>query len=114
MSRIVLCLQEIRADPAVARHLLQAGFGGDRWKDKFYVDEWKSQSVLGRRLRYLKVWEIENLGQRFRVVYAHNASTDIIHILGIVPREFDYDPDHSFTKRIVADYDKLGCSDDTV
>lgn len=109
MARIVTRLQEISASPALLSKLLTPGYGGDRWTDAFYVDQWAEQRRLGRNLRYLKVWEIENAGERFRVVYAHNPATDIVHILGIAPREFNYDADHDFTKRVVADYDKLGC-----
>jgi hypothetical protein len=109
MARILVRLQEISADPSLLSKLLAPGFGGDRWTDVFYVGDWVEQWQLGRKLRYLKVWEIENKGERFRAVYAHNPATDIVHVLGIAPRNFDYDPNHAFTKRVVADYDKLGC-----
>lgn len=109
MARILVRLQEISADPSLLSRLMTPGYGGDRWNDVFYVGDWAEQRRFGRDLRYLKVWEIENAGEKFRVVYARNPRTDIIHVLGIAPREFDYDPDHEFTKRVVADYDKLGC-----
>lgn len=109
MARILVRLEEIAADQSLLSKLLTTGYGGDRWTDVFYVGEWVEQQRLGRDLRYLKVWEIENAGERFRVVYAHNPLTDIVHILAIAPREFDYDPNHEFTKRVVADYHKLGC-----
>jgi hypothetical protein len=109
MGRILARLEQIAADPSLLAKLLTAGYGGDRWTDVFYIGQWAAQRRLGRHLHYLKVWEIENAEERFRVVYAHNPATDIVHILGIAPREFDYDPDHEFTKRVVADYDKLGC-----
>jgi hypothetical protein len=110
MARILTRLEEISVDPSLLSKLLTPGYGGDRWVDVFYVGDWAEQRRLGRDLRYLKVWEIENRGEKFRVIYAHNPRTDIVHILGIAPREFDYDPDHEFTKRVVADYDKLGCA----
>ena len=109
MARILVRLNEISADPSLLSKLLTPGYGGDRWSDVFYVGAWSEQRRLGRDLRYLKVWEIENAGEKFRVVYAHNPATDIVHVLGIAPREFNYDADHEFTKRVVADYNKLGC-----
>lgn len=113
MACILVRLQEIGADPTLLAKLLTPGVGGDRWKDVFYVDKWVEQWQLGRKLRYLKVWEIENAGEKFRVVYAHNPMTDIVHVLGIAPRDFDYDSNHPFTKRVVADYNKLGCPADS-
>jgi hypothetical protein len=109
MARIVTRLHEIAANPELLERLLVPGTGGDRWTDVFYVDKWVEQWNTGRQLRYLKVWEIENSGDKFRVVYAHNPVTDIVHVLGVAPRDFNYDQEHPFTKRVVSDYDKLGC-----
>lgn len=109
MSRILVRLQEIQNDPRLLALLLQVGVGGDRWSDKFYVGEWVEQKREGRELRYLKFWEIENRGERFRVIYARCPRTDILHVLGVAPREFDYEPESEYTKRIISDYDKLGC-----
>lgn len=51
--------------------------------------------------------DLENEGMRYRIVYAFVPGKGHYHVLGIVPREFNYDAGHQITRRILAAYEVL-------
>lgn len=67
--------------------------------------ELKRQKFILWRVRLL--W-LDSNARDYRIVYAFNPTEMRYYVLGIIDRNFNYDANHEFTKRIVAAYDKLG------
>lgn len=67
--------------------------------------ELKKQKFIVWRVRLL--W-LDSNARNYRIIYAFNPSEMRYYILGVVPREFNYDIKNEITKRIIAAYDKLG------
>jgi hypothetical protein len=65
----------------------------------------KKQKLILWRVRLL--W-LDSNARDYRIIYAFNPAEMRYYILGVVPREFNYDINHETTKRIIATYDKLG------
>lgn len=61
----------------------------------------------GRDLWRLKVWDLEDKGLRYRIVYAFMPRDRHYHVLAIAPREFDYDDNHLLSQRIFRAYQEL-------
>jgi len=73
----------------------------------FDVKEWEK----AKRLKYI-LWRIRLLwlsgtAARYRVVYAFHPVEYRYYILGIVNRDFNYEPQHERSKKIFALYDAL-------
>lgn len=105
-SRILVLLEEVEADQDLLDRLTQQDFGQDR-ATEFQVSRWIRQWNKGKNLWRLKVWDLEDKGIRYRVVYAFVPQRRQYHVLGIVPRSFNYEDDHPLTLRILAAYDAL-------
>jgi hypothetical protein len=65
-----------------------------------------------KRHKYI-VWRVRLLwldsnARNYRIIYAFNPTEMRYYILGVVPREFNYDIKNEITKRIIAAYGKLG------
>lgn len=105
-ARITVLLEELEGNPDLQDRLTQQDFGAYGSAD-FHVSKWVSQWNKGRDLWRLKVWDLENQGLRYRVVYALIRGRQDYRVLGIVPRTFNYDPDHELTRRILAAYQDL-------
>lgn len=67
--------------------------------------ELKRQKYILWRVRLLS---LESNARDYRIVYAFNPTEMRYYVLGIIHRNFNYDANHEFTKRIVAAYDQLG------
>jgi hypothetical protein len=75
----------------------------------FNVDEW--QETKQAKYKY-NLWRIRLLwltgaASRYRIVYAFHPVEFRYYILGIVNRDFEYDPKHERSKQILAAYDAL-------
>ncbi|MFB1488915.1 MULTISPECIES: hypothetical protein [unclassified Thiocapsa] len=86
--------------------LTQHDYGAHRSAD-FHVSKWFEQWNKGRDLWRLKVWDLEDKGLRYRVVYAFAPKQHHYHVLAIAPRKFDYDSSHPFSQRILRAYQEL-------
>jgi hypothetical protein len=105
-AKIAAVLEQLRADEDLLDRLTQQDYGANQ-SEAFHVTQWFEQQRAGRNLWRLKVWELEDMGRKYRVVYAFKPREKHLYILGVVPREeFDYDQD-SFSQRIISAYDKL-------
>lgn len=105
VTRLLALLGEVSTTPDLVDRLTQAEFGADA-TGPFHVSRWVSQQRQGRNLWRLKVWDLEQIGIRYRVVYAFEAATGDIFILGVTPRrDFNY-ADDAFTRRVTACYDR--------
>lgn len=104
--RLVALLAEIGADPGLIELLTVHGFGSDQ-REPFSVSRWQAYWNEGLDLWRLKFWELEHQGLPYRVIYALKRGTGDYHVLGIVSRDFNYDPKHPTTRRILQAYQDL-------
>lgn len=105
-ARIVALLEELQANPDRLDRLTQHDYGAYHLAD-FHVSKWQAQWRQGRDLWRLKVWDLEDQGLRYRVVYAFIPQKQHYHILAIASREFDYDANHPTSQRILRAYNAL-------
>ena len=105
-ARFLVLLQELRNSQDLMDRLTQHDYGAYGTED-FHVTKWFEQWNKGNDLWRLKYWELEHGEQRYRVVYAFIPSLHHYHVLGVVPREFNYEPNHDLTKRILDAYKDL-------
>jgi len=105
-ARITVLLQELEGNQDLLDRLTQHDFGAYRAAD-FHVSKWVEQWRKGKDLWRLKVWDLEEKGVKYRIVYAFVPGKGHYHMLGIVPRGFNYEADHKLTRRILAAYEDL-------
>lgn len=105
-ARIGVLLQELEGNQDLLDRLTQHDFGNYRTAE-FHVSKWLNQWNKGRDLWRLKVWDLEDKGLQYRVVYAFVPGKSQYHVLGIVSRDFDYDSSHPLSRRIIAAYQNL-------
>ena len=105
-ARLLALFEQLEGDPDLLDRLTQHGYGAHRSAD-FHVSKWFEQWNKGRDLWRLKVWDLEDKGLRYRVVYAFTPSKHHYHVLAIAPREFDYDASHPLSRRILRAYQEL-------
>ena len=105
-AKIGVLLEELEGDSDLLDRLTQQDFGAYGLED-FHVAKWQEQQKKGRNLWRVKIWDLEKMGIRYRIVYAFMARQQDYSVLGIVPREFNYDASHELTRRIIAAYENL-------
>ena len=103
---ILALLEQLEGDPDLLDRLTQHDYGAYGPAD-FHVSKWQSQWQKGRNLWRLKVWDLEEKGLRYRIVYAFEPRKQHYHVLAIAPREFDYDEKHPISQRILRAYEEL-------
>ncbi len=104
--RLVALLAEIGADARLLDLLTVHGFGSNE-REPFDVSKWQAHWKDGKDLWRLKFWELEHQGLPYRVIYALKRGTGDHHVLAIVSRDFDYDPNHPASRRILQAYADL-------
>jgi hypothetical protein len=107
-KRILAFLQELKATPAWLDELLTRHFENDEFNVDKFVTFWKAGLDLWR----IKVFEHDFSRHAtwtlpYRLIYAYSINARTFYVLGVVPREFDYDENHELTKRICRTYDDL-------
>jgi mRNA-degrading endonuclease RelE of RelBE toxin-antitoxin system len=107
---ILALLQEAKVNQSALESLSIRDFGAAR-NQRFSVDMWVAQQNRGRNIWRLKIWELEELGIRYRVIYAFDPRISRYYVLGVFHRDFDYDESDSRTQRVVASYEQLGIPD---
>lgn len=109
-ATLLIFLQELKNDQDLLDRLTQHGYTYENghWLDNIDVQKVVSQHEQGRNLWRLKLWDLEHEGIQYRVIYAFTPLTRTVHVLGVIHRKnFNYEPDHTFTKRVVAAYRDL-------
>lgn len=106
-GRIAALLQQIKADPVLLDKLTDHDFGA-KASAAFHVQKWLAFWNCGYDIWRLKVWEIPRGSLPYRVVYAFEPRRMLFHVLAVVHRDFNYDPRHTITKRILRAYEDLG------
>ena len=105
-AQIVALLQELAGDLDLLDRLTQYDFGAHRSKP-FHVDRWWGEWNRNRNLWRLKIWDLEDKGMRYRIIYAFEPKKQHYHVLAIAPRDFGYDPKHALSQRILRAYEEL-------
>lgn len=100
-------LQEIRGSQALLESLTVRDFGLPG-SERFNVQPWQAQQQRGRNLWRLKCWDLENLGLRYRVIYALDPRVSRYYVLAVLPRSLAYDEQHPRVRELLAVYDRLG------
>jgi hypothetical protein len=105
-ATIIAVLQEIQHDQSLLDSLLDHDFGADG-TETFHVNKWLEFWRKNFDIWRLKIWELERLRKRYRIIYAYEIPTRSFHVLGIVSRDFDYDPTDPRSQRILRAYKDL-------
>jgi hypothetical protein len=100
-------LEEAASSQKVLDHLLENRYRSYDAGFDFEVRRWES---LWKHygLWRLRLFDVPGVAASYRVIYAFHGKQRRYYILGIVPRDFDYDPKHPFSRRIVNAYQALG------
>lgn len=108
-TKIIALLEQLNTDQELLGYLLEHNHG-EPDKDLFNVSKWQAYWQNGYDLWRLKLFNLENVGLRYRIIYAYALENGIqtFYILAIVHRDFDYDPTHEITKRLIHSYVEIG------
>lgn len=106
-AEIAVLLQELKGNQQLLDALTIKDFGVTR-EASFHVDKWVEQQNKGRNLWRLKIWNLEDIGIRYRVIYALDPRVSRYYILAILHRDFDYDENHPRVCKLLDTYDRLG------
>ncbi|MDZ7750148.1 MAG: hypothetical protein U5S82_00455 [Gammaproteobacteria bacterium] len=105
-KRITVLLEELKGNQGLLDRLTQHKYGANRSAD-FDVSKWQEQWHKGRNLWRLKIWDLEDTGLRYRVIYAFDPKKHHYYILAVAPRSFNYAEAHPLTVRIRRAYEEL-------
>lgn len=103
---VTVLLEELEGDQVLLDALTDHKFKRDT-DPRFDVSRWESFWHQGKDLWRLRPYFEFGNGPSCRVIYAYLPKRRRYCVLAIVPRDFDYDPQHSITRRIIASYDLL-------
>lgn len=99
-ARISAILEELDGNQDLLDRLTQHGFGTQR-SNIFHVSRWLEHWNKGINLWRFKVWDLENIGLRYRIIYCFVPTKSHYYILAIAPRDFDYERTHPITQRVL-------------
>jgi mRNA-degrading endonuclease RelE of RelBE toxin-antitoxin system len=102
-AKVLELARELRANPSLLANLLDHGYTTEDIDVSKFQEFWRQRLDLWR----LKLWELEDAGLKYRIIYAYKIDSLCFHILAVVHRDFDYDPAHLVTRRILHDYAEL-------
>lgn len=105
--RIFVFLQELGNNQALLSVLLDHGYGSNRHVDRFHVSKWLELWNKQFDFWVVKIWSLDNIGIRYRIIYAYEKGTKNFHVLGIIPRDFNYNTEHPLTKRMLKAYGEI-------
>ena len=105
-GKVAALLEEIGNSQDLLDRLTQHGYTsyGD---PKFNISMWFEMMNKNRNLWRLKSADLGESGLGYRIIYAFVPSKKQYHVLGVVDRSFDYDMNHSFSRRISNAYSNL-------
>lgn len=105
--RITALFEQIKADPKLLDALTDHDFGA-QGTQLFNVKKWVEHWRRGTNLWRMRVWDLDSAGMPYRIIYGYEVGRSRHHILGVIHhRGFNYEPDHPFTKRVLAAYDEV-------
>ncbi len=104
-------IQQLMEDPDLADDLLRNGYGGTPKNPArgaiFNVRTWGDAQRQGLNLWAIRDFELSRSGFEFRIVYAVFPKDELIYLLAIVEREWNYDLSHPTSRRIFNTYRDL-------
>ncbi|MCY1303216.1 hypothetical protein D9M69_698250 [compost metagenome] len=103
---MIALLEELEGDEDLLAQLAQDFFRREP-PGQFDTQYWVEVRYTGRNIFRMKYWDANHFLLPYRVIYAHKQEADEYYILGIVPREWDYDVEHKLSKRMFKAYDEL-------
>ena len=99
-------LQEVKGSQEMMDNLTRNGYVHHGEGASFNVAEWQKT-----KLSKYNLWRVRLLylagASNYRIVYAFHAGEYRYYVLAVLHRDFNYDPNHERTKRILALYDSL-------
>lgn len=72
----------------------------------YNVKHWWEHFRKGKNLWRLRILNSSTL-HAYRIVYGYSQTEQAYYILGAVSRDFNYDPNHSISRRMLAEYENL-------
>lgn len=105
-ARFIVLFQELESDQDLLDRLTQHNYGSNESAD-IQISKWFEQWNKGRDIWRLKVWDLEKKGLYYRAIYAYKLGKREYHVLGIVPRDFNYEEQHPLSQRILRAYRAL-------
>lgn len=108
-AKILSFVEELKGRQDWLGQLLTRKFQNAEFNVDKYVQFWDAGLDMWRLALFEfdfarhKKWQMP-----YRILYGYDQPCRTFRILGVVSREFDYDPDHEFTKRVCRTYDDLG------
>lgn len=107
-ARIAAVLQEIEGDQELLDSLTQHNYGRDHtalFNVSKWFELWKNQKDIWR----MKIWDLEDKGLRYRIIYAYIRGKREYRVLAITPRnEINYDDlKDPLSQRIQRAYEEL-------
>ncbi len=98
-ARIKAFLEELDGNQDLLDRLTQQGFANVRFDVKKFEVLWHKGHDIWR----LRLWAV----QAHRIIYAYMPKSNHYLVLAIAPRDFNYDPAHEITKRLLDVYRQL-------
>lgn len=103
---ITTIIEQINNDPDLFDRLTQHGFGV-KDIDSFNVKRWHELWNAGYNVLRMRIWDMEDVGANRRIIYLFLPQERCCYVVGVVPREFNYEKDHIITHRIRRACDQL-------
>lgn len=107
--KVLALLEQMQTDAELQERLLDRKT--DDYEETVDVMRWVEQFRQGNDLYRIKIWEPDRARSLpYRVIYAYLPLDPIANyvVLGVVNRkDFNYESDSEFTKRILCDYHEL-------
>jgi hypothetical protein len=105
-ARLYVLLKEVQADRELLDMLTVHDFGADG-RELFHVSRWQEHWRQDKDIWRLKFWELEHQGLPYRVINALKRGARDHYVLAIAQRDFNYEPNHPTTQRILRAYEEL-------
>ncbi len=96
---ILALLEQLKCDDDLIDRLTQTDYGKYRDQDFSVGPVWQEQKK-GRNIWRLKIWDLEDQGLKYRVIYGYTGRPKKYHVYAVVHRDFDYAEEHPITKRV--------------
>ena len=104
-------IEQLMADPELLDDLLRDGYGGSPWKPApgaiFNVRAWGEAQRKNLNLWAIRDFELSHKGFEFRIVYAIFPKNELIYILAVIERAWNYDLSSPVSRRVVATYEAI-------
>ena len=105
-AQIVVLLEDLSDNQDLLDRLSQHKFRDQDIDVERLGPEWNFGPTFNTLWR-LKDLDLERRGIKYRIIYAYLPRKSKYHVLAIVPRDFDYDPNHPISKRIFEAFGNL-------